>query len=197
MQKSFYLTTRIDVVHIGVNNNLEHHAGMVSATTYSMIEFMKLAQVKLVYYCRDDPYWVISRYIFIYSLWKKDDSVGIVRTIMYLCHIIKFSMSKGTKSFGHDKALACESRGFVCKKRGCAVLTHPLFVIRFQLCYYKTKSNHRLNYMKNGCFSTRQSDCISLIFLFLSSTLKAVGLLKYGSLPQRAVSGTRTDCSAG
>jgi hypothetical protein len=98
---------------------------MVSATTYSMIEFMKLAQVKLVYYCRDDPYWVISRYIFIYSLWKKDDSVGIVRTIMYLCHIIKFSMSKGTKSFGHDKALACESRGFVCKKRGCVVLTHP------------------------------------------------------------------------
>ena len=34
-------------------------------------------------------------------------------------------MSKGTKSFGHDKALACESRGFVCKKRGCVVLTHP------------------------------------------------------------------------
>ena len=36
-------------------------------------------------------------------------------------------MSKGTKSFGHDKALACESRGFVCKKRGCVVLTHPHF----------------------------------------------------------------------
>ena len=91
---------------------------MVSATTYSMIEFMKLAQVKLVYYCRDDPYWVISRYIFIYSLWKKDDWVWILRTIMYLCHIIKFSMCKGTKSFGHDKALACESRGFVvCSAR--------------------------------------------------------------------------------
>lgn len=77
MQKSFYLTTRIDVVHIGVNNNLEHHAGMVSATTYSMIEFMKLAQVKLVYYCRDDPYWVISRYIFIYSLWKRMIRLGL------------------------------------------------------------------------------------------------------------------------
>ena len=71
------------------------------------------------------------------------------------------------------------------------------FVIRFQLCYYKTKSNHRLNYMKDGCLFTRQSDYISLIFLFLSPTLKAVGLLKYGSLPQKAVSGTRTDCSAG
>ena len=34
-------------------------------------------------------------------------------------------MSKDTNSFGHDKALACESRGFVYKKRGCIVLTHP------------------------------------------------------------------------
>ena len=40
--------------------------------------------------------------------------------------MIFFSMSKGTKSFGHDKALACESRGFVYNKKGCIVLTHPL-----------------------------------------------------------------------
>ena len=39
--------------------------------------------------------------------------------------MIFFSMSKGTKSFGHDKALACESRGFVYNKKGCIVLTHP------------------------------------------------------------------------
>ena len=42
--------------------------------------------------------------------------------------MIFFSMSKGTKSFGHDKALACESRGFVYNKKGCIVLTHPLAV---------------------------------------------------------------------
>lgn len=42
--------------------------------------------------------------------------------------MIFFSMSKGTKSFGHDKALACESRGFVYNKKGCIVLTHPLFL---------------------------------------------------------------------
>ena len=41
--------------------------------------------------------------------------------------MIFFSMSKGTKSFGHDKALACESRGFVYNKKGCIVLTHPRF----------------------------------------------------------------------
>ena len=43
--------------------------------------------------------------------------------------MIFFSMSKGTKSFGHDKALACESRGFVYNKKGCIVLTHPLFCL--------------------------------------------------------------------
>ena len=37
-------------------------------------------------------------------------------------------MSKDTNSFGHDKALACESRGFVYKKRGCIVLTHPHYL---------------------------------------------------------------------
>lgn len=43
--------------------------------------------------------------------------------------MIFFSMSKGTKSFGHDKALACESRGFVYNKKGCIVLTHPHFAM--------------------------------------------------------------------
>ena len=38
-------------------------------------------------------------------------------------------MSKDTNSFGHDKALACESRGFVYKKRGCIVLTHPHLIM--------------------------------------------------------------------
>lgn len=44
-------------------------------------------------------------------------------------------MSKDTNSFGHDKALACESRGFVYKKRGCIVLTHPHFSARTQTDY--------------------------------------------------------------
>ena len=35
-------------------------------------------------------------------------------------------MSKDANSFGHDKALAWESRGFVYTKRGCIVSTHPL-----------------------------------------------------------------------
>ena len=38
-------------------------------------------------------------------------------------------MSKDANSFGHDKALAWESRGFVYTKRGCIVSTHPLFCL--------------------------------------------------------------------
>ena len=82
MEKLFYLATRIDIVHIGVNDNFEHHAGMVGTTAYSVIELMELAQVKLVNYGRNDSYRVITCDIFIYSLREKNDLVGIVRTIM-------------------------------------------------------------------------------------------------------------------
>ena len=82
LEKLFYLATRIYIVHIGVNDNLEHHAGMVGTTAYSVIELMELAQVKLVNYGRNDSYRVIACDIFIYSLREKNDLVGIVRTIM-------------------------------------------------------------------------------------------------------------------
>lgn len=131
MKKFLYLTTGIDVVHIGVNDDFEHHAGMVGTTACSVIEFMELAQVKLVYYSRNDSYRVIFRDIFIYSLWKgwncKNDNVPLSYMIIL--------MSKDTNSFRHDKALACESQGFVYTNRGCIVLTHPL------LFAYRIKSN--------------------------------------------------------
>ena len=44
-------------------------------------------------------------------------------------------MSKDANSFGHDKALAWESRGFVYTKRGCIVSTHPhLFKYQYVAC---------------------------------------------------------------
>ena len=38
-------------------------------------------------------------------------------------------MRKDTKSLGNGKAPACESRGFVRKKKEVRILTHPLFVV--------------------------------------------------------------------
>ena len=48
-------------------------------------------------------------------------------------------MLKDTKSLGNNKAPACESRGFVHKKRGCGHFdTHPLFV----LAHYTNFNSH-------------------------------------------------------
>ena len=38
-------------------------------------------------------------------------------------------MSKDTNSFGHDKALACESRGFVYKKKRMHRFDTPSYLV--------------------------------------------------------------------
>ena len=50
-------------------------------------------------------------------------------------------MSKDANSFGHDKALAWESRGFVYTKRGCIVSTHPLLFYAYDVLLL-SKINH-------------------------------------------------------
>ncbi|MCG0265858.1 hypothetical protein FR997_21475, partial [Phocaeicola dorei] len=59
------------------------------------------------------------------SLRKKNGLVGIVRTKMYLCHS-EILMPKDTKSLGNNKAPACESPGFVRKRKKGCILTHLL-----------------------------------------------------------------------
>ena len=46
---------------------------------------------------------------------------------MYLCHS-EILMPKDTKSLGNNKAPACESRGFVRKRKKGCILTHLLYV---------------------------------------------------------------------
>ena len=41
--------------------------------------------------------------------------------------IVKFLLPKDTKSLGNKKAPACESRGFVRKRKKGCILTHLLF----------------------------------------------------------------------
>ena len=47
-------------------------------------------------------------------------------------------MSKDTNSFGHDKALACESRGFVYKKKRMHRFDTPSFI---HVIYRRQKSD--------------------------------------------------------
>jgi len=57
---------------------------------------------------------------------------------MYLCHSENL-MPKDTKSLGNNKAPACESRGFVLKKKKVRILTHlQIFYKYTMLSTYNT-----------------------------------------------------------
>ena len=118
-QGLFYLTTGIDIVHIGIQNSFEHHSWVIGRTAELLIQFMERTKVKIVNHSIQNTYRIVRWNIFIYSLWEKDDLIGIVRTKMYLCHITLL-MPKDTKSLGNNNASAWESRGVVIKKRGYA-----------------------------------------------------------------------------
>ena len=45
-------------------------------------------------------------------------------------------MPKDTKSLGNNKAPACESRGFVRKRKKGCILTHLQFIRIFSLSFY-------------------------------------------------------------
>ena len=45
-------------------------------------------------------------------------------------------MLKDTKSLGNNKAPACESRGFVRKKKEVRILTHLLFIYKHAKDYF-------------------------------------------------------------
>ena len=56
-------------------------------------------------------------------------------------------MLKDTKSLGNNKAPACESRGFVLKKKKVRILTHLLSIHLLTLFYLTSmSSNTRLAY---------------------------------------------------
>ena len=45
-------------------------------------------------------------------------------------------MPKDTKSLGNNKAPACESRGFVLKKKKVRILTHLLYILKYKVLFY-------------------------------------------------------------
>ena len=56
----------------------------------------------------------------IYVTWGSDEQMPLAiiwiiesNETLSTCRIIEFSMSEDANPFGHDKALACESQGFV------------------------------------------------------------------------------------
>ena len=129
MKELFNFTAGVDVVHIGIENDLEHHPGMVRAAAAFLIQLPETFKVQALNQSVNHPNWIMLCNILVNSLRKKHCLVGIIRTKMYLCHSENL-MPKDTKSLGNNKAPACESRGFVLKKKKVRILTHlPLFSI--------------------------------------------------------------------
>ena len=122
-----YFTARIDIIHVGVDYHLKHHFRMIRTTARFLIKLLETLNIEVVNNSIHDADRVVRSYVFINSLWKKHCLIGIVRTKMYLCHS-EILMPKDTKSLGNNKAPACESRGFVRKRKKGCILTHLLFI---------------------------------------------------------------------
>ena len=96
---------------------------MVRAAAAFLIQLPETFKVQALNQSVNHPNWIMLCNILVNSLRKKHCLVGIIRTKMYLCHSENL-MPKDTKSLGNNKAPACESRGFVLKKKKVRILTH-------------------------------------------------------------------------
>ena len=103
---------------------------MVRAAAAFLIQLPETFKVQALNQSVNHPNWIMLCNILVNSLRKKHCLVGIIRTKMYLCHSENL-MPKDTKSLGNNKAPACESRGFVLKKKKVRILTHLLYDLPF------------------------------------------------------------------
>ena len=123
VKELFDFPAGVDVVHIGIQNDLEHHPGVIRAAAAFLIQLSETFKIQALNQGVNHAHRIVFCNILINSLRKKHCLVGIVRTKMYLCHS-EILMPKDTKSLGNNKAPACESRGFVRKKQKVCILTH-------------------------------------------------------------------------
>ena len=102
VQQLLYLAARIDIVHVGIQDDLEHHLRMIRIATRLLVELAELSQVKVLHDAVYETYRIIFRNIFVDSLRKKDCLIGYVRNKVYLCHSFK-TTSKLQKNFDMTK----------------------------------------------------------------------------------------------
>ena len=128
VKKLFNFPAGVDVVHIGIQNDLEHHLGVVRAAAAFLIQLAETFKIQALNQGVNHAHRIVFCNILINSLRKKNGLVGNVRTKMYLCHS-EILMPKDTESLGNNKAPACESRGFVRKIMKVCILTHLLLFL--------------------------------------------------------------------
>ena len=86
-EQFLYPAARVDVVHIGIKDDLQHHAGMIGTAAFFLVQLLEGFKVETVNYRTDYANRIVFRYVFIDSLRKKHQLVGSVRMIMYLWHV--------------------------------------------------------------------------------------------------------------
>ena len=89
VKELFDFPAGVDVVHIGIQDDLEHHPGMVRAAPAFLIQLPETFKVQALNQSVNHPNWIMLCNILVNSWRKKHCLVGIVRTKMYLCHSIK------------------------------------------------------------------------------------------------------------
>jgi len=78
----FYLAAGINVVHIRVEDDFEHHLRMVGTTAFLLIQLFELFQVKTLYYGIDNANRIVFCYILVGVQQKKQSVVVTVRFCM-------------------------------------------------------------------------------------------------------------------
>lgn len=71
MKQLFYFLAGVNIVHIAIQDNLEHHLGMVRTTDAFFIQLPGHFKIKTFDQSINHTHRIIGGYIFIDSLWKK------------------------------------------------------------------------------------------------------------------------------
>lgn len=58
---------------------------MIRTTTCFLVQLFKIVKFQLVYNCINNPNRIIFSYIFVKTLWGKENLFGIVRAKVFVC----------------------------------------------------------------------------------------------------------------
>ena len=72
-----YLAAGVDVVHVGIEDELEHHLRMVGATAFLLVQLFEILEVKTFYYGIDNANRIVFGYILV-RIHRQKQSVVIV-----------------------------------------------------------------------------------------------------------------------
>ncbi len=79
---TLYLAARIYVIHIGIEDDLEHHLRVVGTPAPFTVQFFELLEIKTLNYGINNAHRIVFRDIFIRIQQKKQSVVVTVRFCM-------------------------------------------------------------------------------------------------------------------